>query len=301
MSLSPRHRWCVNRIVECFQSHYGCNGESGGSGSEGDTSNGSDGGSSNEDPASSSSSSPSKQQQQSCIVIDDATVQAFLRRPAVLARFNALFAGDGSPSLFVHCQPLLEDIENIDANTFNSMGGTDVASIGGGVRLFLSDGAAPDNYRGECYSRSGGNGNATPSASTATIDKFCYFVRQGKSVDPNEMSDTSLLYGEIIGSPLESIRALLQSGYSELFAVSREWGKAGKDKRSELTNEVDRFVQGLTAALESMEGGLVLRRPCRDQLDLCRVDDKSNVGAATLPGGSVVIGVGSILGGGAGI
>lgn len=156
------------------------------------------------------------------------------------------------------------------------------------MQLVLSDGGSVVTPGGN-----GGNSNGRPSV----VDKFCYFVRQGEVVYTSITSDASLLYGEICGNPLESVRALLSSAYGELFAVSREWGKAKQDKREELTNEVDRFVAGLTAALDSMEGGLVLRRPTMEQLEICRIEESSGgTSVATRPtatSGLVMGGVGA--------
>jgi hypothetical protein len=280
MSLNPRHRWCVERIVECFRD---CDaGDAGGD----------DGGT-----AAATSAS---------------AVETFIRQPVVLARFNALFAGQGPPAVFVHCHSLADNIENVDSNTLNALVGDGGGQNGSGaaaltkrkknnkaaapngrgpegmMQLVLSDGGSVVTPGGN-----GGNSNGRPSV----VDKFCYFVRQGEVVYTSITSDASLLYGEICGNPLESVRALLSSAYGELFAVSREWGKAKQDKREELTNEVDRFVAGLTAALDSMEGGLVLRRPTMEQLEICRIEESSGgTSVATRPtatSGLVMGGVGA--------
>jgi hypothetical protein len=58
MALLPRHRWCLEKILQCFE----------------------------------------------CDGLDDATAQGFVRKGDVLSRFNALFSGHGSNSLFVHYQ-----------------------------------------------------------------------------------------------------------------------------------------------------------------------------------------------------
>ena len=195
---------------------------------------------------------------------------------------------------------MADNIENVDTNTLNALAGSSgrgggsgsstkkkrAAATAKGMQLVLSDGAlvAPE---------SGSSGGGSTSA---TVDKFCYFVRQGEVVDTSVMSDTALLYGEIGGNPLESVRALLSSAYGGLFAASREWGKAKKDKREELTSEVDRFVTGLTAALDGMEGGLVLRRPSVEQLELCRIEGGTSAAAAatrTTSSGLIVSGVGA--------
>lgn len=65
MSLTARHRWCAERILFCFTN------------SEGKENNDK---------------------------FDDSKVQAFIRKPKVLAKFNELFAGTGPAALFVHYQ-----------------------------------------------------------------------------------------------------------------------------------------------------------------------------------------------------
>ena len=102
MSLNPRHRWCVDRIVECFRD---CDaGDAGGD----------DGGTA----AAAASAS---------------AVETFIRQPVVLARFNALFAGQGPPAVFVHCHSLADNIENVDSNTLNALVGDGGGQNGSGA------------------------------------------------------------------------------------------------------------------------------------------------------------------------
>lgn len=43
---------------------------------------------------------------------DDSKVQAFIRKPKVLVKFNELFSGAGSPALFVHYESMhLNELE----------------------------------------------------------------------------------------------------------------------------------------------------------------------------------------------
>jgi hypothetical protein len=66
MALTARHRWCAERILFCFANH--------------------------EDKENSEQ-------------LDDSKIQAFIRKPKVLAKFNDLFSGSGPGALFVHYQP----------------------------------------------------------------------------------------------------------------------------------------------------------------------------------------------------
>ena len=75
MALKERHLWCIERIVECFRAVQ-CS-----------------------DPSEGGRASTS---------VTEAAAQTFLRKPLVLARFNALFAGTGG-ALFVHCRECPKD------------------------------------------------------------------------------------------------------------------------------------------------------------------------------------------------
>jgi hypothetical protein len=66
MSLTARHRWCAERVLFCFSNN---------------------------------------QEKENNDRFDDAKVQAFIRKPKVLSKFNDLFAGNGPAALFVHYQP----------------------------------------------------------------------------------------------------------------------------------------------------------------------------------------------------
>lgn len=65
MSLTVRHRWCAERISFCFTNN---------------------------------------EVKENTDKFDDSKVQAFIRKPKVLAKFNELFSGDGPAALFVHYQ-----------------------------------------------------------------------------------------------------------------------------------------------------------------------------------------------------
>lgn len=72
-------------------------------------------------------------------------------------------------------------------------------------------------------------------------------------------NDTSLLYGEILDSPLETFKSLLSSTYAPLFAESNEWGSASEEQKSDFTHELNKFMQNLSSAVDSLSSGLELR------------------------------------------
>ena len=260
MALKERHLWCIERIVECFRAVQ-CS-----------------------DPSEGGRASNS---------VTEAAAQTFLRKPLVLARFNALFAGTGG-ALFVHCRECpkdggcggggFQDRENVDANLLG-------CSTGGGVRLSLSDGAAPFI---DCMPPS--TVPSLPESGNAPFPKFCFFFRRGPNVDASVASDTTLLYGEMSSAnPLASVRGILGSAYADMFAASVEWGKARREERVELIDEVDRTVAGLVAALDSMGGGLVLRKPTQEQLNLCQVVQPSGGGNSDRERGAFGADIGTIV------
>ena len=93
---------------------------------------------------------------------------------------------------------------------------------------------------------------------TSLWSQCCYFLRQGNEVDSSVANDTSLLYGEILDSPLETFKSLLSSTYAPLFAESNEWGNASEEQKSDFTDELNKFMQNLSSAVDSLSSGLEL-------------------------------------------
>jgi dynein heavy chain len=166
--------------------------------------------------------------------LDVARVQSFLRKPKNLSKFNDFFSGKGPASLFVHYQPRhnseLEALEP-KVNGFSSK-----QQVAKRAELFVSSGD-----------------------SVLMNSRCCYFLRQGDQVDPSIANDTSLLYGEFLDSPLETIKSLLSSTYAPLFAESSEWGDTNEEQKADFNDEMSKFVQNLSLAVESISGGLELR------------------------------------------
>lgn len=102
----------------------------------------------------------------------------------------------------------------------------------------------------------------------------CYFLRQGKEIDPSLANDTSLLYGEILDSPLETFKSLLSSTYAPLFAESNEWGSASEEQRSDFTDELNKFVQNLSSAVDSLSNGLELRQISSEHIEAMNTESE---------------------------
>ena len=97
----------------------------------------------------------------------------------------------------------------------------------------------------------------------------CYFIRSGNQVDVSIDNDSSLLYGELSSSPLETIEALLSSKYVPLVSSSCEWGKASDEQKDDYNAEMVRFDHNLKSVMESMFGGVLLRLPSNELIEQC--------------------------------
>jgi len=171
--------------------------------------------------------------------IDNARVQSFLRKPKNLNKFNDFFSGKGPSALFVHYQPRhTSELEALDQK------------INGGPTSSSSS-KQQGAKRSELFVSSGD--------SVLMNSRCCYFLRQGDQIDPSIANDTSLLYGEILDSPLETIKSLLSSTYVPLFTESSEWGDTNEEQKADFNDEMNKFVQNLSVAVESISGGLELR------------------------------------------
>ena len=160
--------------------------------------------------------------------MDEEKVLSFLRRPKVNNKFKELFLGSGPSALFVHFQPKHPEQKPEERRDSSSRASAPVLGVSYGD-------------------------------STLMNSKCCYFLRRGTAVDPSVANDTALLYGEILDSPLETIKSLLTSTYAPLFAESNEWGSTNEEQKAEFNEELNKFVRNLTSAVESISSGLELR------------------------------------------
>ncbi|KAL7522596.1 hypothetical protein ACHAWX_007291 [Stephanocyclus meneghinianus] len=176
--------------------------------------------------------------------LDDSKIQAFIRKPKVFAKFNDLFSGSGPGALFVHYQP--RHANELEDDRTASIDNRRITK----AELFVSHG----------YSAS-------------MNSKCCYFLRQGaQEVDPSRASDTTLLYGEILASPLETIKSMLSSIYAPLFAESTEWGNASEVQKADFTDEMNKFMHTLSSAIESLSRGLELRQVSSKYMESSEAD-----------------------------
>jgi hypothetical protein len=140
--------------------------------------------------------------------LDESAVQAFIRDPANLSKFNSFFAGEGSSNLFIFYQVsvLAAPTTGVDRHRVSVQGQdtsteeeTDWSAASSPPVLFISE------------------GNVTGLAS-----KACVFVRNSnKPIDTATQSDTTVLCCELAGSALQSIETFLSAGTSREFARVR--------------------------------------------------------------------------------
>ena len=162
--------------------------------------------------------------------VNESKVTSFVRKPKIYAKFNDFFEGQSPAALFVHYQPRHVELEFLEKD---------------------ADGKQMAAKKSELFVSYGDT--------TLMNSKCCYFLRVGDSVDTSVANDTSLLYGEMSESPLETIKSLLSSTYAPLFAQSSEWGNTNEEQKADFNEEMNKFVRNLTSAVQSISGGLELR------------------------------------------
>ena len=91
-------------------------------------------------------------------------------------------------------------------------------------------------------------------------------------MDPSQANDTSLLYGEIMDSPLVTIKSLLSSTYAPLFAESVEWGSANEEQMADFTEEMNKFMRNLSSAVDSLVSSLELRQISAKHMESFELD-----------------------------
>ena len=80
-------------------------------------------------------------------------------------------------------------------------------------------------------------------------------------------NDSSLLYGEVSASPLQTIEKMLSAQYCPLFGVCKDWGKVNDEQKADFNGEMNRLKENIGAALESLSGGLGLRVSDHKQME----------------------------------
>jgi len=106
--------------------------------------------------------------------------------------------------------------------------------------------------------------------------KCCYFLRSGHSIDVSSDNDTSLLYGEVSGSPLQTFETILSSQYKPLLSASNEWGEANNNQKDDFKTDMNRFIHSLSSALGGISDGLELRQPKTEYIDAYKSMDSKN-------------------------
>lgn len=187
------------------------------------------------------------------VQFDKSRVDSFLRKPKVLAKFNDFFSAEGPGAIFVHYQQ--RQANELDALDQKDANGKQPKKS----ELFISYGD-----------------------SALMNSKCCYFLRQGaQEIDSSVANDTSLLYGELLDSPLETIKSLLSSTYAPLFAESSEWGSTNEEQKADFNEEMNKFMRNLTSAVESISGGLELRHLASSHIE--SLESSSGQNAAQNP------------------
>ena len=164
--------------------------------------------------------------------LNESMVQDFLRKPRIFAKFDELFSGKGPAALFVHFQRMcLNELDSLNHKETKNAYQTKKSEF------FVSYGD-----------------------SVLMDSKCCYFLRHGFQVDSAVANDTSLFYGEMSGSPLETFKTMLSSTYAPLITESSEWGDTDDEQKTDFNDEINKFMHNLSSSVESISGGLELTK-----------------------------------------
>eukprot|EP00820_Chromera_velia_P029268 Cvel_12266.t1-p1 / transcript=Cvel_12266.t1 / gene=Cvel_12266 / organism=Chromera_velia_CCMP2878 / gene_product=Dynein gamma chain, flagellar outer arm, putative / transcript_product=Dynein gamma chain, flagellar outer arm, putative / location=Cvel_scaffold794:55107-67642(+) / protein_length=1727 / sequence_SO=supercontig / SO=protein_coding / is_pseudo=false len=97
-------------------------------------------------------------------------------------------------------------------------------------------------------------------------NKAAYFIRNvpaGKQVNLNNASDNELLFGEISASPLDSLGSSLSCLFLPMMQASSfdtEWGSCHEEQKEEFLTSFEKFCGDLSEAIQSLSGGIELRK-----------------------------------------
>lgn len=80
--------------------------------------------------------------------------------------------------------------------------------------------------------------------------------------------ENDLCYGELEGSPLESLQFVLEDVYGPMFQLQENWGKTSDESHKEFLGMMSKFNDLLSEAVHSLQGGIELRKPDKKYLEI---------------------------------
>lgn len=94
--------------------------------------------------------------------------------------------------------------------------------------------------------------------------RCCYFLRNvapGVALDTSKSGESDLLYGELGGSALGTIEAILSQTYRPILDNYDQWGRVDETQKSDFINEVKSFIGNISESLNVLSTGLELKSP----------------------------------------
>lgn len=91
--------------------------------------------------------------------------------------------------------------------------------------------------------------------------KLVYFVRQNPKGINEKTVDTDVLVGEVSGPALDNFRVLISELYLPIVKEQQQWGKAPQENTREFISGTSKFGSMLTEAVNTITGGVELRKP----------------------------------------
>jgi dynein heavy chain len=113
--------------------------------------------------------------------------------------------------------------------------------------------------------------------------KCCYFIRNiapGVPLDLSKSGESDLLFGEIVGSALGTIEAILGQAYRPVLDNYDQWGRVDESHKTEFIHELKSFIGNISESLNVLSTGLVLKSP---DLKFQRVTDPRTLRAVFSP------------------
>lgn len=86
-------------------------------------------------------------------------------------------------------------------------------------------------------------------------------MASGVALDTSKSGESDLLYGELGGSALGTIEAILSQTYRPILENYDQWGRVDENQKSDFINEVKSFIGNISESLNVLSTGLELKSP----------------------------------------
>lgn len=91
--------------------------------------------------------------------------------------------------------------------------------------------------------------------------KAVFFARTNPKGVSEKTVDSDIACGEVSGSALDNLRAIVSELYLPIIQEQQQWGKVPQEHTSEFCSSTQKFGNMLTEAVNTVTGGVELRKP----------------------------------------